>query len=192
MGRGTCALLRLIMEHLGVVPLTVPEKDSIDSGSEKEKTVRVEDSSFDNDSEKLSERDPDGHTYVRGEPIIESGEDVSNFLVDVRDVGGQAFTFRSMVMGTVMAGFGASVTQVWLHPVLRVLLLSIPQIYSFKPLSVGVSSVFLLLVIYTWGLFWERLPRREFFENRGKFMSRLAPIAHFINPGDFGMKEVST
>ncbi|EJD50718.1 oligopeptide transporter [Auricularia subglabra TFB-10046 SS5] len=160
------------MEHLHAAPLTVPVVEKGDAYSEKEKRVHVEDASFDN--EKLSVRgEADGHTYVRGEPVIEDGYDVSNFLVDVRDAGGQALTFRSIFMGTIMAGFGASVT----------------QIYSFKPLAVGVSSVFLLLVIYTWGRLWERMPRRETFEGRGKVCARLAPIVHFINPGDFGMKE---
>ncbi|EJD44887.1 peptide transporter MTD1 [Auricularia subglabra TFB-10046 SS5] len=111
------------------------------------------------------------HLHVNGEPVISTGEDVSNFLVDVHDVGGEALTLRSIVLGTLLSGFGASVT----------------QIYSFKPLSVSVSSIFLLLVIYTFGRLWERLPTRETFDLEK--WPRLAWAVGVFNPGPFGMKE---
>lgn len=50
--------------------------------------------------------------YVNGEPVIESGEDVSNFIVDDRDDGDPALTFRSFVLGTIIAGLGAALAQV--------------------------------------------------------------------------------
>ncbi|KAG6889143.1 hypothetical protein C0995_003503 [Termitomyces sp. Mi166 len=49
--------------------------------------------------------------YLNGEPVITTGRDVSRFLVDVRDDGETALTFRSLFLGTVMAGLGASLYQ---------------------------------------------------------------------------------
>ncbi|KAH7098866.1 peptide transporter MTD1 [Auriculariales sp. MPI-PUGE-AT-0066] len=142
------------LDHRGSSASGIKEKDDSLYGDEK--------ASPDIDSEKL--------TYnVSGEPIITTGEDVSNHLVDVFDIGGDALTFRSIVLGSLMSAFGASIT----------------QIYLFKPLSVSVSSIFLLLVIYTAGRFWERLPTRETFAR----VPALARIAHWVNPGPFGMKE---
>ncbi|KZV83654.1 oligopeptide transporter [Exidia glandulosa HHB12029] len=114
--------------------------------------------------------------HVNGEPIISTGEDVSNYLVDVHDVGGEALTFRSIVLGTILSGFGASVTQARTF------------IYSFKPLPVSVSSIFLLLVIYSAGRIWARFPTREYFDRHPR-LKRYAAIVHFLNPGEFGMKE---
>ncbi|KAF4583571.1 hypothetical protein EYR38_002324 [Pleurotus pulmonarius] len=45
------------------------------------------------------------------EPIIRTGEDVSKYLVDVRDDGDPAITFRSMVLGTLFAALGAALCQ---------------------------------------------------------------------------------
>ncbi|KAI0073510.1 oligopeptide transporter [Panus rudis PR-1116 ss-1] len=110
--------------------------------------------------------------YVNGEPVITTGRDVSRFLVDLRDDGDPALTFRSLFLGTVFAGLGASLV----------------QIYLFKPIQMSVSTVFLLLLIYTVGISWSAfLPRASSFENTR--FARLAPVAHFINPGPFGLKE---
>lgn len=49
---------------------------------------------------------------INGEPVIRTGEDVSNFLLDVRDDGDPALTFRSAVLGTVFAALGAAMCQV--------------------------------------------------------------------------------
>ena len=57
-------------------------------------------------------RSVDSHPNVNGEPIITTGEDVSNFLVDVHDIGGNALTLRSLVLGSLLSAFGAAVTQV--------------------------------------------------------------------------------
>lgn len=48
----------------------------------------------------------------RGEPIIMTGRDVSRFVVDLRDDGDPALTFRSLVIGTLFACIGAANTQV--------------------------------------------------------------------------------
>ncbi|KAF8508624.1 OPT oligopeptide transporter protein-domain-containing protein [Hysterangium stoloniferum] len=111
--------------------------------------------------------------FVNGEPVISTGMDVSNYAVDVRDDRDEALTFRSLFIGTVVAGLGAALS----------------EIYIFKPIDVAISSIFILLLIYTLGKGWARfLPSGKTFENHPA-LSRLAPIVQFINPGNFGIKE---
>lgn len=76
-----------------------------------EKDSHLETNSSDRDSEV---------EWVNGEPVITTGRDVSKYLVDVRDDGDLAITFRSLVLGTVFAGLGASLVQVSLINVLSV------------------------------------------------------------------------
>jgi hypothetical protein len=47
-----------------------------------------------------------------GEPVITTGRDVSRFVVDIRDDEDPALTFRSMFLGTMFAGLGATLSQV--------------------------------------------------------------------------------
>ncbi|KAG6841278.1 hypothetical protein C0991_000256 [Blastosporella zonata] len=54
----------------------------------------------------------DDAVYLDGEPVVTTGRDVSRFVVDVRDDGEAALTFRSLFLGTVMAGLGAALCQV--------------------------------------------------------------------------------
>ncbi|KAH8093910.1 OPT oligopeptide transporter protein-domain-containing protein [Cristinia sonorae] len=118
------------------------------------------------DSEDLDVR------YVNGEPVITTGRDVSKYVVDIRDDGDPAITFRSLFLGTVFAGLGATLF----------------QIYQFKPVEVSVSTVFLLLLIYSIGILWAKcLPTASIVE--GTRFAKLAPVIHFINPGPFGLKE---
>ncbi|CAE6455014.1 unnamed protein product [Rhizoctonia solani] len=108
---------------------------------------------------------------VNGQPVIETGVHVSNFAVDVRDDGDPSLTWRSFWIGTVVAGLGAALS----------------QIYIFKPISVSVSGIFLLLLVYTIGNAWAFvLPRPEQFQNR---IPWLVPIVRMVNPGPFGLKE---
>ncbi|OJT06231.1 Oligopeptide transporter 8 [Trametes pubescens] len=110
--------------------------------------------------------------YVNGEPVITTGWDVSRYLVDTRDDGDPAITFRSLLLGTVFAGLGAALC----------------QIYLFKPVQVSISTVFLLLLIYSFGVAWAKyLPRREWVENTR--FARFGPALHFFNPGEFKIKE---
>jgi hypothetical protein len=46
------------------------------------------------------------------EPVITTGIDVSKYVVDIRDDGDSALTFRSLVLGTVFAGLGSALCQV--------------------------------------------------------------------------------
>ena len=50
--------------------------------------------------------------YVNGEPVINSGRDVSRFIVDLKDDQDPPFTFRSVVLGTVIGGLGSAVVEV--------------------------------------------------------------------------------
>ena len=53
----------------------------------------------------------------------------------------------------------------------------------------GVSTVFLLLLIYSAGNAWAKvIPRRE--TVIGTRLEGLAGFFHFLNPGPFGIKEV--
>lgn len=54
----------------------------------------------------------DDVVVVNGEPVVVTGMDVSRFIVDLRDDGDEALTFRSMVIGTIFAGLGAALCQV--------------------------------------------------------------------------------
>ena len=57
-------------------------------------------------------------------------------------------------------------------------------------MQVAVSAVFLLLLVFSTGLAWSKiLPRRESVE--GTRFVKLGPFLEFINPGEFGIKEVS-
>lgn len=82
--------------------------------SEKNDTLKKEES-FNNSLEKAGE-DQDQYNddveLLNGEPVITSGRDVSRFVVDMRDDGDPALTFRSLFLGTVMAGLGAALCQV--------------------------------------------------------------------------------
>ena len=82
------------------------QDDSTENVAKKAESLYGKDSSI----EDLST--DDGPLLVNGEPVIRNGEDVSNYLLDVRDDGDPAMTFRSLVLGTVFAGLGAAMCQV--------------------------------------------------------------------------------
>ncbi|KAG6812896.1 hypothetical protein H0H92_015631 [Tricholoma furcatifolium] len=58
-----------------------------------------------------AQHENDDAVYLNGEAVVTTGRDVSHFIVDIRDDGEVALTFRSFVMGTVMAGLGATLYQ---------------------------------------------------------------------------------
>ncbi|KAF9269595.1 oligopeptide transporter [Marasmius fiardii PR-910] len=140
--------------------------------------VRVEHPSNDLDkkldsNEKFGlESSVEGQETYKGEPIVTTGADVSRLIVDLRDDGDDSITYRSLALGTVIAGLGAAVS----------------QIYYFKPVLVSVSTVFLLLITYTIGeVMANFLPRRSTVE--GTRLQFLGPALHVINPGPFQLKE---
>ncbi|KAF9242072.1 OPT oligopeptide transporter protein-domain-containing protein [Melanogaster broomeanus] len=114
----------------------------------------------------------DDVVYINGEPVVTTGRDVSRFLVDLRDDGDQALTFRSLFLGTLFAGLGAALC----------------EIYNFKPTQVSVSTVFLLLLVYSVGVAWAKfIPHRSWVQ--GTRFEMFGPIIEFVNPGEFGIKE---
>lgn len=62
--------------------------------------------------EKSLGQDDDDVVLLNGEPVVTTGKDVSRFVVDLRDDGDAALTFRSLVLGTLFAGLGAALRQV--------------------------------------------------------------------------------
>ncbi|THH14179.1 hypothetical protein EW146_g6118 [Bondarzewia mesenterica] len=110
---------------------------------------------------------------VKGEPVVTNGKDVSRFVVDIRDDGDPPVTLRSIVLGTVFGGLGAALYQAC----------------RFPPACMpAISSVFLLLVIYSVGIFWSTFfPKRSWVEG-GRF-AKLGPVFDVINPGEFKIKE---
>jgi len=67
-----------------------------------------------------------------GAPIIETGYDVSRFLVSLRDDGDESLTFRSCLLGTFWCALN-NVTD---------------GLFSLKPTSAGFEGVFLMLILY--------------------------------------------
>jgi hypothetical protein len=149
------------------------------------------------DSEKASSSASNPSAYsdtalLKGEPIVTNGEDVSRFVVDIRDDGESALTFRSIFLGTVFAGLGAALSQVFACFYVTEFgfdLVGSVQIYVFKPLQVSVSTVFMLLLIYTFGVAWATILPQQSWTERTRFQ-RFGPLVHFINPGEFRLKEV--
>ncbi|KAG7448856.1 oligopeptide transporter [Guyanagaster necrorhizus] len=135
--------------------------DTVQASADEKLSIAADDPEFDYEK-----------SHLNDEAIVTSGQDVSRFVVDVRDDSDPALTFRSLFLGTVIAGLGAALC----------------QIYNFKPVQMSVSTVFLLLVLYSIGLAWATfLPRRAWVE--GTRLQKLAPVLEFINPGSFGLKE---
>jgi hypothetical protein len=170
--------------------LLSPEKVS-SSPSSAGSSPREEKKAFIGASGDVLDESDDDVVFLNGEPVITTGRDVSRFVVDIRDDGDDALTFRSFVLGTVLAGLGAALCQVChLQEVYMMRVFTyIWQIYLFKPLQMIVSPVFLLLIIYTFGNAWAKcLPKRKTVE--GTPFEMLGPIFGFINPGAFTLKEV--
>ena len=78
---------------------------AINVSDEKGSTYNIDDNSLKDDSDPAS-------SYRNGEPVITTGQDVSRFVVDIRDDEDPALTFRSMFLGTLFAGMGAALSQV--------------------------------------------------------------------------------
>jgi hypothetical protein len=70
--------------------------------------------SLDLDNSSGFEDEDERPQYVNGEPVIQTGRDVSRYLVDLRDEQDPPFTFRSVLLGTVVGGLGATLLEVCL------------------------------------------------------------------------------
>ena len=83
-----------VKEKLGIV---------VDDSEQKEIQHSIDDDSLEDESKPI---------LHNGEPVITTGRDVSLFVVDIRDDGDTALTFRSIFLGTIFAGMGAALSQV--------------------------------------------------------------------------------
>lgn len=105
-----------IDQHVPVLPARQMEymDEKMDGKDSTEYVSDKLDSPYERSSsvEDAYEGQKPGVKYVNGEPVITTGQDVSNFLFDIRDDGDPALTFRSFVLGTVFAGLGAALCQV--------------------------------------------------------------------------------
>ncbi|KAI1399216.1 putative OPT peptide transporter Mtd1 [Hypoxylon fuscum] len=121
------------------------------------------------DGSQESEHDEDT-VYVKGHPVIRNGLDVSKYLISTRDDGDPAFTFRSVVLGTVFTALSSVIT----------------MLYIFKPYQVQVSAVFIQLLVFIFGEAWAlSTPRPDRFQ--GKWLRN---SLSFLNSGQpFGIKE---
>ncbi|CAO1616253.1 unnamed protein product [Parajaminaea phylloscopi] len=107
------------------------------------------------------------------EPVIRTGGDVSRYLVRFDDAGDAALTFRGVILGNLFMIISAAVT----------------YIYTVKPISLQLTSVFIQLAIWLLGLGWAKfMPGPDLVANRPRW-KWLEPTLRFINPGPFGIKE---
>lgn len=124
-------------------PALVPHNDSSSSSYMMEKqndsgttSVEILDEKMDAYMQVLDEgAEPE---YRNGVKVIQTGRDVSRFVVDVRDDGDEALTFRSIFLGTVFAGMGAALCQASnsIH-------LLLPEINLILPLVISVHGFLL-------------------------------------------------
>jgi hypothetical protein len=105
------------------LPALVPRNDGSSSDTEEKQndsgtnSVEITDKKVDAYTQVLDEEaKPE---YRNGVPVITTGRDISRFVVDIRDDGDEALTFRSIFLGTVFACMGATLGQVSTHPPLR-------------------------------------------------------------------------
>ena len=70
---------------------------------EKREVYNIDGNAFEDNSEPV---------FLNGEPIITTGNDVSRFVVDIRDDESRSLTFRSLFLGTIFAGLSAALSQV--------------------------------------------------------------------------------
>ena len=174
------------------MPSIVDEKENPRADSREGNGVRDPRKEASECDERIPQNMDEDKNEDDAEPVIETGSDVSRFLVDVRDDSDPALTFRSLSIGTIFACLGAALCQASVgdFQLGHFCLFGLRQIYMFKPIQVSVSSVFLLLLIHSVGVVWSKvLPRRESVERT--VYAKFGPVLGFINPGEFRIKEVS-
>jgi hypothetical protein len=102
-----------VMAELQSTPLSSSGTSLKEKAAHVGNTVDEKDFALDPDKSSDGFNDEDeGPLFVNGEPVITSGRDVSKFLVDLRDDEDPPFTFRSVVLGTLIGGLGAALYQV--------------------------------------------------------------------------------
>lgn len=127
--------------------------------------------------------------YLNGEAVITSGRDVSKYLVDISDDEDPPFTFRSVVLGTVIGGLGPPCLRYVVHYQtisMQALEHSLLDIHLQACTGKDLNSV--LLVIYSFGVFWAMFVPKCRLVERTRF-EWLGLTLHFINPSKFKLKE---
>jgi hypothetical protein len=97
-------------ELQGTLPTPPPSSNEHASdilGDKNEVSLDLDDSSGSEDDDGRSQ-------YVNGEPVIRTGRDVSRYLIDLSDDQDPPFTFRSVLLGTVVGGLSAAFYEVCL------------------------------------------------------------------------------
>ncbi|KAJ5591581.1 uncharacterized protein N7459_001950 [Penicillium hispanicum] len=148
------------------------EKTGDSDVAQLQQGVKVTETSPLDASSETPDESPNGEdtVYVNGHPVVQNGADVSRFLISGRDDGDPAFTFRSIVLGSIFTALSSVIT----------------MLYTFKPTAVSVSTVFLQLLVFVFGETWARLtPRPDSFKSQ-----LLQKVLRFVNFGQpFGIKE---
>ncbi|CAG8264003.1 unnamed protein product [Penicillium salamii] len=122
--------------------------------------------------------------FLKGHPVLETGLEVSKYLISARDDGDPAFTFRCIVLGTAFTALSSVIT----------------MLYTFKPVQMQVSATFLQqdhsslnheinqreVMIFIFGEAWARItPRPD--KIKVKWLRGTLRILNFGQP--FGIKE---
>jgi hypothetical protein len=102
------------------------------SSNEKLETIVEDEKGSQYNIDDNSLEDTSKPNFQKGEPVITTGCDVSRFVVDIRDDGDPALTFRSMFLGTMFAGMGAALSQVSDNDKAQTVMLTISGRYTFS------------------------------------------------------------
>ena len=82
------------------------------NGSSEKVQETVVDELKEASQERFEDDDDEDTEFVKGEPIIRTGLDVSRFAVDIRDDHDPSMTFRSFFLGTCFGALGATLGEV--------------------------------------------------------------------------------
>ncbi|CAO1623194.1 unnamed protein product [Sympodiomycopsis kandeliae] len=88
-----------------------------------------------------------------GDPIINSGHDVSRHLMSDRDDHDPALTLRGFILGTILAIFSNL----------------LKALFSAKPTAVGLGTLFEMLILLVFGNIWAKFfPKPSWVKDRPK------------------------
>ncbi|KAK4243546.1 OPT oligopeptide transporter [Corynascus novoguineensis] len=151
------------------------EKKAVKDGVPESPEIEAIPPAYDNESNQSKD---DGSDDIR----IVTGADAAAHLLPLRDDGGQALTFRSILLATILSAFQAVMY----------------QIYMFKPTAITIQGTFIVLIAYFLGNGWAAiLPRGDKLIARWRSQGdqgRLPlwiTILNLLNPGPWNLKEHS-
>jgi hypothetical protein len=93
---------------------------------------------------------------VQGEPVVVDGKDVSRYMVDLRDDGDSPLTFRSVFLGTIFAGLGAALSQVYFYLYGRIKHITSPLLADLR-LQASSNADFDCIYVASYLQFWHYL-----------------------------------